>query len=69
MRLRNPFYEDQVIAEAQGLRTSIEARLRAIKGQDFTTLEELKAAVPSLKNASPAAVNHALQTLGVTFEG
>ena len=69
MKLRNPFFEEQVIAEAAGLRTSIEARLKAIKNQPVTTMDELKAAVPSLKNASQAALNHALQTLGVTFEG
>lgn len=69
MKLRNPFYEDPIIAEAAGLRTRIEARLRAIKGEPVTTLDELKTAVPSLKNASAAAVNNALQTLGVTFEG
>lgn len=65
MRIRNPWYESPVEAEGVALAPKISAYLQGQTAMESLTLDELAAAVPEVAAASEAAVNVALQSLGV----
>lgn len=68
MKIKNPFYVDPVITEANALEAKVKGHLESKPGRKYIGFAKLKAAVPELVTASSAALNVVLQRLGADID-